>query len=515
MNLLSNLIKKKILLTYDGLDQKYLKKLKIIQKELLDLPISKDQKIDKTIKGLFYNYLILPHFSKFFIFFSAIKVSIIFPLPYSYLIFLKQKGIKINIIASLIFFYVYVVIISSKKVFFSIFHNLSLKESKFTENSINIYFPKISDKSKIPSKENHLSEFTFVESCIKALNFRPTNVYHSNRNLDKFRIHDIEYNYGFPIKGLSFFNKIILFYFSFFSYLFYLITLFLNWRNLYLLDQYIDKYFFKLSDNNQKNNFQNHIIFDLQDHLLRPYWTYFADEKKYQFHLINSASGFYGFKDEFNEYPVDTMYHHLAMWNNYYVDSSIFFEYIKKIIPTTILLNDKISPFHQFENINFNFKEKLKVAIFDVVPHNLYSRAFMLPEDRYRISSTCISFLNDILKCFDEKDVILYLKSKHSLSSSKYPKTYINFFNNIKQNNVIKINPRFSPKLLSSNVHFSISCPFTTAAFYKTMTENNFFYDPINKIKNDDRGKQDLELICGYKNLNLYIESILKKIKIT
>ena len=172
------------------------------------------------------------------------------------------------------------------------------------------------------------------------------------------------------------------------------------------------------------------------------------------------------------------MYHHLCNWENYYVDSPIFFKNIKNIIPTSILLKEKISPFHFPDKHTFHHPEMIKIAIFDVIPHSLYSRAFMLPEDRYRVSTICINFLEDILKYTNTKKIIIYLKSKHNLNSNAYPKQYVNFINIIENKNIIKLHPRYSPKLISKNVHFSISSPFTTAAFYQTIKNFNFFYDP-------------------------------------
>ena len=48
----------------------------------------------------------------------------------------------------------------------------------------------------------------------------------------------------------------------------------------------------------------------------------------------------------------------------------------------------------------------IKIAIFDVIPHSLYSRAFMLPEDRYRVSTICINFLEDILKYIIQRKLL-------------------------------------------------------------------------------------------------------------
>ena len=259
---------------------------------------------------------------------------------------------------------------------------------------------------------------------------------------------------------------------------------------------------------------ENHIIYDFHDQLMRPYWTYFANKDIFKFHLINSASGFYGFKYK-GAYPTDTMFHHLCNWNNYYVDSLIFFEHLKNIIPSCILLDEKISPFHISEKIPIVKNNKIKISIFDVVPHHLYSRALMLPEDRYRVSSTCIQFLTDILKCLENEDVIIYLKTKHYLNSDRYPDDYVTFIEKINNNNIVKINPRYSPKLISLNSHFSISSPFTTAAFYKTIYNYNFFYDPSNIIYKDDRARQNLKLISGYSELENYLDDIIKDIKLT
>ena len=95
MNFLKNLIKKKILNTYDNLSAEYLHKLKVVQKDLLNIKICNDKNLDLTIKGLLYNFLILPHFSKFFIFFYSFKIPMIFPLSLPHLLL---KKIKLNVL---------------------------------------------------------------------------------------------------------------------------------------------------------------------------------------------------------------------------------------------------------------------------------------------------------------------------------------------------------------------------------------------------------------------------------
>ena len=103
----------------------------------------------------------------------------------------------------------------------------------------------------------------------------------------------------------------------------------------------------------------------------------------------------------------------------------------------------------------------------------------------------------------------IYLKIKHNLNSINFPADYIDFINNLNGNKIIKLNPRYSPKLLSSKVHFSISSPFYNRRFYETITNNNFFYDPINDISNDDRAKQNLELIL-FDSLNNHLKKIIE-----
>ena len=513
MNFLKAILKKKILLAYDDLNEDFLHNLKVIKKDKLNIKISSDRKIDLTIKGSLYNFLILPHFSKFFIFFYSLKIPMIFPLPHIHLEFLKKNGINNYKYLSLILFYLYIFFTSLKKTYSALKHIINIKKKKFIDNSINVFFPKVTDLSQLPNKNNFEKNYTFIESSIEILNIKPNNIFHNNKKISKFSHNDIEYDFGFPINGLNLINKLFLIFISIFNFIYYSLLIFFKWQNLYLLDQITYKNFFKLSNSSKNFKHINHVIYDFHDQLLRPYWTYFVNKNDYNFHLINSASGFYGFKNKNNKYPIDTMYHHLCNWKNYYVDSEIFYEHIKKIIPSTILLKKKISPFHVSEKHKYDHHKMINVSIFDVIPHNLYSRAFMLPEDRYRVSEICIKFLSDIIKCLDSNDIIIYLKSKHHLNSNSYPQDYINFVKNINKDNIVKLNPRYSPKLLAENMHFSISSPFTTAAFYNTKCNYNFFYDPINVIHKDDRAKQNLNLICGFDELEKHIVYLIKKIR--
>ena len=288
------------------------------------------------------------------------------------------------------------------------------------------------------------------------LNLNPENIYHSNPNIEKFSYKGGNYQYGFQLTTYQLKKKFLLFIFAMYSYILSLF-LFFRWKNfLFWIKGYISFFLNYLIKTRQIMIMLNkkHVIYDFKNQLLRPYWTYFADEQHYKFYLINTASGFYGFKDSLGKYPVDTMYHHLCNFENYYVDSPIFFKYLKDIIPTAKLFKNKISPFHIYEEINFNNLNQINVAIFDVVPATLFRRALLLPEDRYRVSSTCISFLSDIIKCLNIYNVTIYLKIKHNLNSINFPADYIDFINNLNGNKIIKLNPRYSPKLLSSKVHF-------------------------------------------------------------
>ena len=514
MSFIKEYIKKKILKTYEDLDISHLKQLKIIQKNLLNIKIDKDKKIDLSVKGLLYYNLIFPYFSKFYIFFYTLKFPLIFPLSLSHLLYLKKNNIKCVVSVSLIIFYLYILLISLKKTFFVIIFFFKLKKNPNLGKFTNVFFPNCNELTKIPYNLQRNHEYTFIESCLIELDLKPNNIYHSNVNIPDFTYKGRDYLNGFPVNSIPFSLKLFLIPFSIFYYTFSFFTLFYKWQNLYLIDQKIFKFFFEISSRRNislNNPSITHVIYDFRDQLLRPYWTYFADKYNYKFYLINTASGFYGFKDELNKYPVDTMYHHLCNWENYYVDNSLFFEYLRKIIPTTKILRSKISPFHVNENISFD-SSVVRVAIYDVVPATLFNRALLLPEDRYRVSSTCITFLTDIIQCLKNHNVLIYLKSKHNINSSNFPKDYIQFVNNLNYKNIVTLNPRCSPKFLSSNVNFSISSPFTTAAFYETINPKSFFYDPLKVILKDDRAKQNLCLISGINELKIHIDKILKEL---
>ena len=117
----------------------------------------------------------------------------------------------------------------------------------------------------------------------------------------------MEYDFGFRINGLNLINKLFLIFISIFNFIFYSLLIFFKWQNLYLLDQITYKNFFKLSNSSKNFKHINHVIYDFHDQLLRPYWTYFVNKNDYNFHLINSASGFYGFKNKNNKYPIDNV----------------------------------------------------------------------------------------------------------------------------------------------------------------------------------------------------------------
>ena len=117
MSFIKNFFKRKIIKKYNSLSQSDLRNLKIIEKELLSLSLCRNEKINKSLQGYFYNFLIMPHFSKFYIFFNSLELPLIFPLPFKCMMFLKKRYQVFNNFVSAFFLSVHTICIIKKNLF--------------------------------------------------------------------------------------------------------------------------------------------------------------------------------------------------------------------------------------------------------------------------------------------------------------------------------------------------------------------------------------------------------------
>ena len=81
----------------------------------------------------------------------------------SHLTYLRKNNVNCIISLSLIFFYVYIVYISTKRIFSTLKFILKIKKCTHSDNTTKVYFPNIYEQEYIPNPKKNDQEYTLLK----------------------------------------------------------------------------------------------------------------------------------------------------------------------------------------------------------------------------------------------------------------------------------------------------------------------------------------------------------------
>ena len=191
-------------------------------------------------------------------------------------------------------------------------------------------------------------------------------------------------------------------------------------------------------------------------------------------------------------------------WNNFYVWNLSHKKYLQKIIPFNKNNKFYLKPPVSFFTNKQNLSSIPRVLVFDIVPHSMINYVtYGKPYEYELFWKTSNLFLKDIFKMSKKHHFkfALKIKRKNDLADKKYMK-FIN--TSLKDSNFILYDDSFSPEQIISSNSIVICFPFTSPAYFaKSINAKAIYYDPLNKINNNEL--DDIKLISGIKNLDKYI----------
>ena len=239
----------------------------------------------------------------------------------------------------------------------------------------------------------------------------------------------------------------------------------------------------------------------------RPIWTYYAEKNGSDIFFINYASGFYGFKNIItNGYPMQmTLGLKCMTWPNYVVDKKLYFDFLQSTYPNKsfYLSKNLINISDSGKKLPHINNEKFIIGLFDVTPIRKFTRNIYLPQDTFRETELCIQFLKDVHELKIKLNLDILFKKKRG-SLDRDCKRYSNYVKNLTFEHV---DPSISSARLSNVCDLLISTPFTTAAMNtnKYNKINSIFYSPLKLISDNDRASQNLPVIFGKNNLEIFL----------
>jgi polysaccharide biosynthesis PFTS motif protein len=428
--------------------------------------------------------------------------SIAFPLPLNWIYVLKNNGLNVSKFRSFILFN----LLAIYKFFQFLFYFIQFLFYNQNSHKNYIYFFNLRNGT-LPNSENK-NKFNII-NWYNTWDFKNTytDILHNyNKNDYNYNGYNIiKSNY---IPKLSVINKFIVIPFYTIIYIFKaFIKLFFGdpSKLLFIKEVFLDN-IFKLSNTNY---LANDYLFNNENHIYRPLWSYTAQRKKSRIIYYNWAASFpdFEYNNQYNHYEIGEKtqtWQYILQWSKSYgnyIQSKLVYNISKVLIVPPIYYSDS--------NTDFILPNNKYICVFDVIPQKKYFHDVFISTLEYRTYINSFNFLNDIYEVALKYNYTIVWKGKRDLvsnHSNSYRKLINNFIN---RPNVYAIDPNISAFKIINNSNLVISMPFTSPAFIANqMNIKSIFYDPSENISLNDRGAQGLLLIQGKSRLDNYIQNI-------
>ena len=438
------------------------------------------------------------------------KNSLYMALPLEWIQILNGKKVQVNKFLSFVILYFFMIkkLISAviyfvktcKKSFFQIFESEELFNSKsaYLMNLIADTVPK-NNNNKYNIFNWYINHFN-QDKSIKEIR-------HSLKNVN-FEYNGFRCRYVDPIPPIQSFYKILIFIFYFLYALVFslIIAFFLNPYYAIFLQEFLKEKHLKLVS---KKNLPKEFLFNNENMIYRPFWTYYSEKKGIKIYLYNWSCGFPDLKTK-DGYSCNEIGDEIQSWQYILQWSDLYLDYLKSVISSKRVIFKLCHPvFYMDSNNEFKIPKKKFIVLFDVIPLRKCFHDLLPIAIEYRTFSVSRKFFEDIyeLSLKYNFNIIWKTKRKYAYSHSQSYIRYTKRFSKLP--NVIKVEPETSAFKIIKNASGSISMPFTSTAQVAQINNiNSIYYDPTRILFKDDRGRQNCELISGKNELDLWFKTL-------
>ena len=470
---------------------------------------------NETLEISIRQYLLLnligSRFNKSFYVSFLKKKPISAALPIEWIEILNSKKLKVSKIKSyvLLYFFMFKQLLA---VFVPFFKTL-LKSINFLINSkakekhvSSVYLFNLIPDTVPNSKHNKFNIFNWYISEFKE-DDSIREIRHSLKNTNfKYKGHNCIYKDPIPLIN-SFIN---IFYFSLYFFYTLLVSLvFALFGNPYyaiFLKEFLKEKNFKLSF---ENSFSKELLFNNEQMVYRPFWTYFAEKKGIKIYLYNWSCGFSDLKNK-DGYSLNDIGEEIQTWQYILQWSDLYLNYMNSIVISKQVIFKLCKPvFYIDSNIEFKAPNKKHIVLFDVIPLRDCFHDLLPVNIEYRTFINGRKFLNDVYDLSVKYGFTIVWKTKRKFGFG-HSKAYIRFTKRFSNRpNVIKAEPETSAFKIIKSATASISMPFTSTGQVAQINNiNSIYYDPTKILFKDDRGRQNCELISGKNELDLWFQTL-------
>lgn len=435
------------------------------------------------------------------------KKILYYPLPSFWREILKQRGFKLPIIYNSILWikfnlkWYFVGISTGILEFLRI-----LIRTKINLNKNAVFFDNLYPNNLIQSKDiNAQTILGWYSHQIEAKAIQ--TIYHSCKASTDYILNDKEIIYiDSPIPKIDSFSKFIIF---FVWFLYQSITAIFRLRDRLLFRQMVYQKLVKISS--KKELFESY-LFHNSGHLLRPLWTYEAEQKGSKIIFYFYSTNVSSFKVRDKSFIQDPQWQ-VVNWPNYWVWNQEQVNFLKSIVIAQYEATVKgIIPFSISKNRLHIDKFDLKpsLLIFDVQPYNkIFYQSLALSIDYYNEENT-ITFLEWIDQLAIKHEINIFIKRKRN--NELVSKKYLRKINELKKNGLWnEIDPKIDAisALVKMKPIASISIPFTsTAHISKKYKIPSIYLDPTGKLDKEFYANSEVPLLSSIDELFSWFDSL-------
>ena len=435
------------------------------------------------------------------------KRRIYYPLPSLWREILKKRGFQVPIIYNSLLWIKF----NIKWYFVGIatgildFLRISFRsDMKGKENAV--YFENLYSNNLVQSKDKNAQTILGWYSLQEEAKSIQT-ICHSCKVSTDYVLNDKKVIYiDSPIHKIDGFSKLFKF---FFWFLYRSTKALFSLHDRLILRQLVLQKLVKISP--KKDLFESY-LFHNSGHLLRPLWTYEAEQKGSKIIFYFYSTNVSSFKVKHKSFIQDFQWQ-IVSWSNYWVWNKAQVDFLKLNVISPFKTKIKgIIPF-SISNKTFDlskFKTKPFILIFDVQPVNkIFYTSLAQSVDFYSEENT-ITFLEwiDQLANAHGINIIIKRKRKNELVSEKY----IRKVNKLKENGLWnEIDPSIDANsaLVNLNPIASISIPFTSTAYISKAHKIPAIYlDPTGKLDKEFYANIEVPLLSCKVELFKWFESL-------
>lgn len=260
---------------------------------------------------------------------------------------------------------------------------------------------------------------------------------------------------------------------------------------------------------NSQDSFALEYLFHNSGPIYRPLWTYEAKKKGAEIFLYFYSTNNETFKKP-EGYSLQANNWNLINWPNYLVWDNYQALFVEKFKQSKANISIVGKIWFSSSNDEIPLLSKRSVAVFDVQPVRDAFYSTLGLDFEYYIPLVCNQFITDISEVIQENDCVLVHKRKRKVGNIVHYKYRNLLQKHEKSSHFITIDEDVSAQKVIDNCLAVISMPFTSTALMAKMSgKPSVFYDPYGLIQKDDRAAHGIRVICGPKELNDWLQSVL------